>query len=171
MPIKRQIYRGQKKRSPPSEFSIPTIPPDQAAALFQNLGIGLQPGPSQPAAPTENNQPDDDLQAPDNDEFYQQLDFLPADGRLADTPLNSSPDTLTETLIRALRARKYAQKQLDLEKQWASIEAVLTAVFLERQHHTQNWTTQDTYLYDEPPCYGRSRTSRKVDLVNISGRH
>ncbi|KAG0146543.1 hypothetical protein CROQUDRAFT_44174, partial [Cronartium quercuum f. sp. fusiforme G11] len=65
----------------------------------------------------------------------------------------------------------YAQKWLEFEKQWASLKAMLTAVFLECQHFTENWTTAPSYLTNQLSCQCQNSTSRPIDLIDIQGRH
>ncbi|KAG0139430.1 hypothetical protein CROQUDRAFT_13135, partial [Cronartium quercuum f. sp. fusiforme G11] len=74
-------------------------------------------------------------------------------------------------LIQTVKAKEYAQKQLEFEKQWAQVEDILTAVFLECQHHTENWTTAASYLTNQLTCNCQSQTERNVDLIDIHARH
>ncbi|KAH9820410.1 hypothetical protein DFH28DRAFT_1121694 [Melampsora americana] len=68
----------------------------------------------------------------------------------------------------AARAQYYAQKRLDFEKQWADLASLVTAVFLERQYATQNWTTSMSYLDDQPDCNCNNQGTRLVASAVIN---
>ncbi|KAG0140288.1 hypothetical protein CROQUDRAFT_100321 [Cronartium quercuum f. sp. fusiforme G11] len=133
MVLKRTINRGQKsKRTKPSEFTVPDLPQEEATALFRCLGFfGSRPHPSQPAI---HEQQSDE---PNGDAYLEGI-HQPANDKLDNDPLDLPPDTPIDLLVRTLKAKEYAQKRLEFEKQWATLKAVLTAVFLERQHFTEN---------------------------------
>ncbi|KAG0140357.1 hypothetical protein CROQUDRAFT_366773 [Cronartium quercuum f. sp. fusiforme G11] len=96
MPIKRTIYTSKKKRSRPSVFTIPLIPPEEATTLLHNLSFGRQPGPSQQAAPEEGR--DSQPEEADEDVFFDEDKF-----QLTFT--TPSLDPATESLFQGLRAQ------------------------------------------------------------------
>ncbi|EGG10933.1 uncharacterized protein MELLADRAFT_102733 [Melampsora larici-populina 98AG31] len=135
------------------------IPHDRAVNLLQNLGIG-------PARPVE---PPAELDRHDEheDDWNNQPDvnYDPQD----DPPVPTL-DGAAERLAEAARAQHYAQKRLNFEKQWVALAAPVTAVYLERQHATQNWTTSMSYLANQPECRCNNQTTRLIDLIDMYGR-
>ncbi|KAG0148934.1 hypothetical protein CROQUDRAFT_372465 [Cronartium quercuum f. sp. fusiforme G11] len=148
MVLKRTINRGQKsKRTKPSDFTVPDIPEEEATALFQRLGFfGSRPHPSQPAMHEQQLEEADGL---DDDAYLEGVHHQPANDSLEDDSLDLTSDTPIDLLVRTLKAKEYARKRLEFGKQWATLEAILTAIVLERQHFTGNWTTTSSYLTDQ----------------------
>ncbi|KAG0139987.1 hypothetical protein CROQUDRAFT_100757 [Cronartium quercuum f. sp. fusiforme G11] len=108
----RNIYKGEKsKQKTALRISIPDIPPDKAATLFQNLGFfGSQTHPSHPAIAS-NNQELGDTSEPEHHDQFEGLDLQPADDELNKSPLNPPPNTPLDLLIQTLKAKEYTQKQ------------------------------------------------------------
>ncbi|KAG0150636.1 hypothetical protein CROQUDRAFT_38137, partial [Cronartium quercuum f. sp. fusiforme G11] len=55
--------------------------------------------------------------------------------------------------------------------QWATFEAILTVVFFECQHFTENWTSTPSYLTNQLSWNCQNSTRRPIELIDIQGRH
>ncbi|KAH9811233.1 hypothetical protein DFH28DRAFT_901111 [Melampsora americana] len=145
--------RNRDTRPKPDHHHIPY---NQAINLLQNLGYGAGPAPL--AEADRHNEPEE---YPDN---QNDLNHDPQD----DPPV-PTPNDVAKRLTGAAQAQFYAQKQLKFEQQWVNLGAPVTAVYLERQYATQNWTTSMSYLTNHPKCTWNNQSTQPIDLIDMYG--
>ncbi|KAH9815930.1 hypothetical protein DFH28DRAFT_1082165 [Melampsora americana] len=139
LPKDQKHISNKKPKQDPTKSNRHHIPHDRAVNLLQSLGYSI--GTAQPAEASR-----DDKVGTDHGNDHD-LNYNPQD----DPPIPLL-DSAAKSLAQAARAQFYAQKQLEFEHQWINLVAPVTAVFLERQHATQNWTTSFSYLANQPEC-------------------
>ncbi|KAH9814036.1 hypothetical protein DFH28DRAFT_1127625 [Melampsora americana] len=139
LPNNQKHISNKKPKQDPSKSNRHHVPHDRAVNLLQSLGYGV--GTTQPAEAFR-----DDKVGSDHGNDHD-LNYNPRDN-----PPIPLLDSAAKSLAQAARAQFYAQKRLDFEQKWTNLAAPVTAVFLERQHATQNWTTTFSYLASQPQC-------------------
>ncbi|KAH9809708.1 hypothetical protein DFH28DRAFT_1086136 [Melampsora americana] len=160
LPKDQKFFPNTKpKRNRDIEPDRHYIPHNRAVNLLHNLGIGPARVAEPPAEPDRHDEPEY------NQNNQDDLNYDPRD----DPPIPIL-DGAAERLAEAARAQYYAQKRLDFEQQWADLAALVTAVYLERQYATQNWTTSMSYLDNQPECNCNNQGTRLIDLIDIYGR-
>ncbi|EGG12645.1 uncharacterized protein MELLADRAFT_86843 [Melampsora larici-populina 98AG31] len=161
----------KKQKHQRQTVQINTDTDAQVLNVAQTLGMippGSVPQPA-PELPPEllPNPPDQDADGwEDIDDVPEYLrEFIP-------NPPPHSPiiDPDCNNFYRRHRGLLAIQQRSKLSNAWKSLLPQLTVIYLERQHHTLNWSTHTSYLNYHPKCSCMIFTTREFDLVGLAGR-
>ncbi|KAH9825058.1 hypothetical protein DFH28DRAFT_1077494 [Melampsora americana] len=111
--------------------------------------------------------------AEDIDEWEDLDDDINLRGFIPMPPHPDSPaiDPECDEFYSKHKGLRAIQERNRLSNKWKGLVALLTVIYLDRQHHTLNWTTHNTYLDDHPAtCSCTGVYTRDIDLIGLSGR-
>ncbi|EGG13009.1 uncharacterized protein MELLADRAFT_87078 [Melampsora larici-populina 98AG31] len=161
-----KLFQKRKKRQRQTvELNVDTDA--QVFNVAQTLGM-IPPASAPQAAPEPALNPSDQ-----DDDGWEDINDIPQ--YLREFIPNSPPhspvvDPDCNNFYRRHRGLLAIHQRSKVSDAWKALLPQLTVIYLERQHHTLNWSTHTSYLNDHPKCSCTIFTTREFDLIGSTGR-